>query len=137
MDKELEIYCKYFPVTQIIKEDIVDGGKKDKDKMALYVHEVNEIDVVTGKSLVQEIEYQRSIVDRITSYLNDMSETLSKMHGIEYKLYYEIAVKGVSVSKAVSNIAEIYNKDNRTIWKYHYKKIKKEVGKLKKYSENS
>ena len=137
MDRKEQLYCKYFPVTQKLKEDIVQGGKKDNDKMAMYVYELNEVDIGTGRSLAQEIEHQRDIVDRLTRYLNEMNETLSKMNGIEYSLYYEIAVKGVRVSRAVSNVAERYNKEDRTLWKYHYPKIKKDIKKLKMYSECS
>lgn len=135
MDKKEQLYAKYFPVTQRIKDDIIKGGSRDNDKMANYVHELNEVDIGTGRSLAQEIEYQRAVVDRFTRYINDMNETLSKMKGIEYALYYEIVVNGVRISKAISNIAERYERDDHTIWKYHYNKIKKDVKKLKKVSE--
>lgn len=131
MDRKEQLYAKYFPIAQKLKDDIIKGGKKDNDKMAMYVHELNEVDIGTGRSLAQEIEYQRSVVDSLARYINDMSETLNRMNGIEYALYYEIAVKGVRVSRAVSNIAERYNVDDSTIWKRHYWKIKKDVKKLK------
>ena len=137
MDRKEQLYCKYFPITATIKEDVVSGGKKNNDKMADYVHELNEVDIGTGRSLAQEIEYQRTVVDKIARYVNDMSETLGKMNGIEYSLYYEIVVKGARISRAVSNVAERYNKDDRTVWKYHYPKIKKEIKKLRMYSENT
>ena len=137
MDRKEELYAKYFPVTQKIKEDIIKGGEKDNDKMAKYVHELNEVDIGTGRSLAQEIEYQRTVVDRFTRYINDMSETLRKMRGIEYALYYEIVVNGVTISRAVGNIAERYNRDDQTIWKYYYTKIKDDVKKLQTYSEST
>ena len=137
MDRKEQLYCKYFPVTQRIKDDIIKGGEKDKDKMALYVHELNEVDIGTGRSLAQEIEYQRDIVDRFKRYVNEMSETLNKLRGIEYSLYYEIVVNGVNTSKAVSNVAERYDRDDHTIWKYHYNKIKEDIKKLKKVSEST
>lgn len=137
MDQKEELYAKYFPITPKLKEDVIKGGKKDNDKMAMYVHELNEVDIGTGRSLAQEIEHQRSIVDKYKHYLDEMGETLNKMRGIEYSLYYEIAVKGVNISRAVSNVAERYNKDDHTIWKYHYKKIKENVEKLKKVSEST
>ena len=137
MDRKEQLYAKYFPVTQKIKEDIIKGGSRDNDKMANYVHELNEVDIGTGRSLAQEIEYQRSIVDKCKRYLNDMTDALSKMQGIEYSLYYEIVVNGVNTSQAVSNVAERYNRDDHTIWKYHYNKIKNDVKKLKKVSEST
>ena len=137
MDRKEQLYAKYFPVTQKLKDDVVKGGKKDNDKMAQYVYELNEVDIGTGRSLAQEIEYQRTVVDNIKRYVTEMSETLSKMRGIEYALYYEIVVNGVNTSKAVSNVAERYNRDDQTIWKYYYKKIKNDVKKLKTYSEST
>lgn len=137
MDRKEELYAKYFPVTQKPKDDIVKGGKKDNDKMAAYVHELNEVDIGTGRSLAQEIEYQRDIVDKFKRYLNEMTDALSKMRGIEYALYYEIVVNGINTSRAVSIVAERYNISDRNMWKYHYKKIKKDVIKLKKVSENA
>lgn len=137
MDRKERLYAKYFPVTQKIKDDVVKGGIIDKDKMTQYVHELNEVDIGTGRSLAQEIEYQRAIVDKLKRYIADMDETLSKMSGVEYSLYYEIVVKGVTTSQAVSNVAERYHKEDRTIWKYHYTKIKNDVKKLQKVSEST
>lgn len=136
MDKKEKLYCKYFPLTHKLKEamvDGVDGGEHNNDKMADYLHELHEIDIGTGKSLAEEITYQQQNVDRLQGYLNNMTDTLAKMTGLEYKLYYEIVVKGVNISKAVDNIAEFSGKDTRTIWKNYYNKIKKDVKKVKTY----
>lgn len=137
MDKKEDLYCKYFPLTAKIKEDVVSSSRPNNDKMADYVHELYDVDIGTGKSLADEIEYQRAVVDKIQRYINIMDETLSKMTGIEYALYYEIVVNGVRISRAVNNVAERYNKDDHTVWKYHYSKIKKDVKKLKKVSEST
>ena len=137
MDRKEQLYCKYFPITARIKEDAVSGGKRNNDKMADYVHELHEVDIGTGRSLADEIDYQRDGVEQLQQYLNLMNDTLSKMSGIEYALYYEIVVKGMRVSRAVSAIAERFNKDDRTIWQYHYSKIKKEIKTLQRFSECS
>ena len=137
MDRKEQLYCKYFPMTAKIKEDVVSGGQRNNDKMADYVHELHEVDIGTGRSLADEIDYQREGVERLQQYVNQMNDTLAKMNGIEYALYYEIVVKGVRISRAVSNIAERYNSDDQTIWKHHYSKIKKEIKTLKKYSEST
>ena len=137
MDRKEQLYCKYFPVTQQLKTDIVSGGEKDKDKFASYMYELCNVDIGTGMSLADEIDYQRAVVDKLTYYVNVMSETLAKMTGIEYSLYFEIVIRGVRPSKAVSNVAEQYNVDDRTIWKYHYSKIKKDLKILEKVSEST
>lgn len=130
MDRKEKLYCKYFPLTPKLKEVIVDGGEQNSDKMADYLHELHEIDIGTGKSLADEITYQQQNVDKLQGYLNNMTDTLAKMTGLEYKLYYEIVVKGVNISKAVENIAEFSGKETRTIWKNYYSKIKKDVKKV-------
>ena len=136
MDRKEQLYCKYFPLTAKLKEDIVDGGENNNDKMADYVHELHELDIGTGKSLAEEINYQQENVDKIQTYVNNMNDILCKLNGVEYELYYEIVVKGITISKAVDNIAEKYEKDTRTIWKYHYKSIKKYIKKIINIKKN-
>lgn len=136
-DKKETLYCKYFPITPTLKEVMVDGGERNNDKMADYLHELHEIDIGTGKSLAEEIVYQQANVNKLQEYLQEMSESLSKMSGLEYKLYYEIVVKGVSISKAVENIATTYEKEPRTIWKNYYNKIKKDIKKVMRFGYNN
>lgn len=134
MDRKEKLYCKYFPITTKAKEIMVDGGEHNKDKMADYVHELHEIDIGTGKSLADEIIYEQQNVDKLQGYLNDMNETLSKMSGIEYQLFYEIVYKGVNITKAVDNIADSNGIEPVTIWKNYYKKIKKYINKINAFS---
>ena len=136
MDKKEKLYCKYFPLTAGLKEVIVDGGQKNNDKMADYVHELHEIDIGTGKSLADEIVYQQENVNKLQTYLAEMSQSLSRMNGLEYKLYYEIVVKGVSISKAVDKIAEVSGKDVGTIWKNYYNKIKKYIKRIDNFADS-
>lgn len=133
LDKKEELYSKYFKVTSKIKEVSV-SSHADNDNMARYVHELHEIDIGTGKSLGEEIDKQQKLVVELEKYINAMNETLGKMSGIEYQLFYEIVFKGVSISKAVDKISTINNKDSQTIWKNHYRKIKKYVYKILKYT---
>lgn len=132
MDRKEQLYAKYFPLTQKIKDDVIKGGKKDNDKMAMYVHELNEVDIGTGFSLAGEIEYQQRKVDECKRSIEEMDETLEKLNGIEYSLYYEIVVNGIKKSEAVKTIANKHNKEPRTIWKYYYSKIKKDLNKITK-----
>lgn len=133
MDTKEKLYCKYFPLTSKTKEVMVDGGTKNNDKMADYLHELHEIDIGTGKSLEEEITYQQQNVDKLQNYLDDMTVTLSKMNGLEYKLYYEIVVNGTTISKAIEKIAGVSGKEPQTIWKNYYRKIKKYIRKVRTY----
>jgi hypothetical protein len=103
--------------------------------MDRYLHELYDVDIGTGNSLAAEINYQHTVVDKLTACLTEMSTTLERLAGIEYELYYEIVVKRRHITNAVEYIAEKYDKDTQTIWKYHYPKIKNEVKKLAMYSE--
>lgn len=136
MDRKEKLYCKYFPITPKLKEVVVDGGTRNNDKMADYLHELHDIDLGTGKSLAEEIAYEQANVNKLQGYLNDMSDSLSKMTGIEYQLFYEIVFKGVNITKAVDNIASSNDIEPVTIWKNYYKKIKKYVNKINVFSQN-
>lgn len=133
MDRKEKLYCKYFPVTSRLKEVNVEGGLENNDKMADYLQELHCVDVGTGKSLAEEITYQQEIISNLENYIKDMDNTLSKLKGIEYDLYYEIVVNDTQISKAISTIAERYGKDDQTIWKHHYRKIKRYVKKVETY----
>jgi len=131
MDRKEKLYCKYFPITPKLKEISVDGGEHNNDKMADYIHELYEVDIGTGKSLAEEIEYQQQNIEKLQGYLNIMSESLSKMTGIEYQLFYEIVYNGMQITKAVEHVAEVNSIEPQTIWKNYYKKIKKYINKIK------
>lgn len=136
-NKQEKLFHKYFPITSKSKEIVIDVDKTNKEKMADYLHELYEIDIGTGKSLGEELEYQEQNVIRLQGYLDDMTVALSNMNGIEHKLYYEVVVNGLPVTKAVEKVAEISNKDTGTIWKNYYRKIKKEIKKITKYSNKA
>ena len=137
MDRKEQLYCKYFPITSKPKEVMVNGGTRNNDKMADYLYELYDVDIGTGKSLAEEIEYQQATVDKLQGYLNTMSDSLNKMTGIEYKLFYEIIFKGVNITKAVENVALANNIEPQTIWKNYYKKIKKYVNRIKAFDYNN
>lgn len=137
VDKKEELFCKYFPITAKIKEDIIKGGEQSNDKMDRYLHELYDVDIGTGNSLVEEINQQRAIVERLNACLTEMTDALGRMTGIEYELYYEIAVNSKRITRAVEYVAEKYDRDTQTIWKYYYPKIKKDVENLITYSEST
>mgnify|MGYP003287994585 CR=1 FL=1 len=135
IDKKITIYAKHFPVTPNLKEIVVDESKTKNDPMADYLHEINEIDIGTGMSIEQEIAYKQATIEKLEGYLDIMSTTLSKMTGVEYKLFYEIVYKGTNITKAVEVIAEETGKDTSTIWKNYYNKIKKDVKKIANFEK--
>lgn len=137
MDRKEQLYCKYFPITAKLKDDVISGGDKNNDKMDRYLSELYDVDIGTGNSLAAEIELQRGLVERLNSFISEMTDALGRMSGIEYELYYEIVVNNKRVTRAVEHIAERYDLETRTIWKYYYSKIKKDVENLLMYSEST
>lgn len=133
IDKKITIYSKYFSLTADIKEVVVDESKENRDKMADYLNELSQVDLGTGMSIIEEMNYQQNNINKLQTYLDTMSDILSKMSGIEEQLFYEIAYNGISITKAVENVAEKNGKDTSTIWKNYYNKIKKEIKKLRIY----
>ena len=131
MDKKEALYCKYFSITPTLKDIVVDGGARNNDKMADYVHELNKINPNTGKSLEQEINEQLNVVQKLEYYLKRMESTLKSLTGIEADLYKEIVINGTRISRAVEKIASEYNKDVSTIWRLYHRGVKEYVNMLK------
>lgn len=135
LERDKELYHKYFPTSSNPKEIVVDESTENTSKMADYLYELHDIiDVGTGMSLASEIKYEEENIKKLECYLKKMDETLSKMTGIEYELFYEIVYLGTSITKAIELLAERNNKDTQTIWKNHYRKIKKDIKKIIKFS---
>ena len=137
IDRQTKLYSDYFPITPKLKEISVDGGERNNDKMADYLHELHCVDIGTGKSLAEEISYHQEKIKTLEATLDTMTTTLAGMEGIEYSLYYEIVVNGSNVTRAVELVAERYDKDVQTIWKYHYKKIKRDIRKISKFKNEA
>ena len=128
MDRKEEIYSKFFSITAKIS-DTFSHSNNQYDPMAAYVAELTKINPVTGVSLDQEIEDARNNVGKLKYYLKSMELNLQQTTGIENELFVLVAVKGYRPTRAVEIIAEKYKKEPITIWKYNYKKIKKEISK--------
>lgn len=137
-DKKDKLWTKYFPVTSKLKEVVTDkksskASSNDNNKIIDYLHELHDVDLGTGMSLAEEITYQEKNIENLKNYLNVMSENLSKLDGIKYRLYYEIVVNGMNISKAVEKVANTNSDvDVRTIWR-NYDEIKNEIKNLKRF----
>ena len=128
MDRKDELYTKYFPITTRLKE-VTSHTNQTTDSMTAYVYELTKINLVTGKSLDDEIEETRNKIGKLRYYLKRMEINLEQTTGIENELFKLIIIKGYRPTKAVEMVAEKYKKEPITIWKYNYPKIKKEISK--------
>lgn len=129
IDKE-HLYTKYFPITPKLKDIPTDSHQKS-DKMAQYVAELTKINPLTGMSLDGEIEYVRNLIGKFEYLMKSMDICLEKYEGIEGYLYKKIVKDNVPITKAVNKTAEKFHIEPQTIWKNYYKKIEKEIKKLR------
>lgn len=85
----------------------------------------------------QEKELLNNYVTKLKNNLFLMEENLKQLDGIENKLYYQIVIKGLNVTKAIDKVAFDEDKDVSTIWKVYYPKVKDQIKKdceyLKKF----
>ena len=80
--------------------------------------------------LTKEKEILDNTINSQIELLNQMEKDLENLNGIENRLYFEIVVKGISVSKAIEKISFEEGKDVSTLWKNYYPKVKKQIEKL-------
>lgn len=101
--------------------------------MLNYIDTKNEIDIAILRlksleekelSLVKEKETLTNYINKLNDYLKSMENNLRNLTGITNKLYYQIVVNGLNVTKAVDIVARDEDKDVSTIWKNYYPKIK-------------
>lgn len=101
--------------------------------MLNYIDTKNEIDIAILRlksleekelSLVKEKETLTNYINKLNAYLKSMENNLRNLTGITNKLYYQIVVNGLNVTKAVDVVARDEDKDVSTIWKNYYPKIK-------------
>ena len=126
-EKEV-LYTKYFPMSSKT-EEVSGHTNKRTDSFADYMAELTKVNKITGMSLDDEIQEQRNKVDRLDYCIRLMEYNLNNTTGIENEIFKMIVLDGYNPTKAVDKIAEKYKKEPRTIWEYHYKKIKNEIEK--------
>ena len=128
LERKEIIYTRFFPLVAKVS-DAPSHTNKKSDPMADYVSEITKPNPITGISLSDEIEETRNDVGRLQYYIGIMRENFKTLTGIENELFKLIVIDGYSKTKAVHKVAEDHEKDPRTIWKFHYPKIKEEISK--------
>lgn len=103
---------------------VVDGGIK-KDDVVEFIYKTREEEYLPGITLYDHIKRLEDNIKFYTDNINEYYKVVSNLDGIEFDLYSLIKYKGVSPTKAVEQIAKLYDKEEQTIWKNYYRKIKK------------
>lgn len=76
------------------------------------------------------------IINLQTKLLDQMKEDLKQLNGIESKLYVEIVINGMKVSRAIDKVAFEEEKDISTLWKNYYPQVKKKIEHLDSMMDN-
>lgn len=124
-EEKEKIRSKYFKITSSYSDTISNSNDYD-NKYESFMIEMEE------KDILNRIEKQKNIVNRLNYYIKKIDYHLSKLDGIEYRLFYKI-VNGVNISKAVEEIVEENTNRNEKvqeatiIWKKYYPNIKNEI----------
>lgn len=79
------------------------------------------------KDQLKEKEQLKKLYDTYQKKVQKMEGIMKELTGIEYSLYYEIAVKGSRVNQAVNTVSSDYNISPSTVWKTYYPKIKSKL----------
>ncbi len=80
--------------------------------------------------LKDEKDNLTKLVSAIEDDIKKMDNHLKELSGIENRLYYQIIVKGLNITKAVDKVSFEYDKDVSTIWKNYYPKVKSKIEEL-------
>lgn len=129
-------YVRYLGAKSPVYDGV--GGHKNwaTDNMSIFLDLVTRKNEKTGMSLDEEMEHLVEEMGEYNKLLREMSKNLKMMKGIEYELYTEIAINGLSVSNAVKKVAERNYMSENNVWVQYYPKIKEEVRKLVDKSDN-
>lgn len=89
----------------------------------LKIEELNE----NEKNQILEKERLIKIKKSYQEKIQKIEHMLKQLKGVEYSLYYEIIVNGLTINKAVDKVALKYDLSSSTIWKNYYPNIKEQI----------
>lgn len=130
-EKKESIRSKYFKTTSSASDNTSTKTNGNKDNYNAYMIELE------NEKILEEIEKQNNIINKLSYYMNKINYNLSELTGIEYRLFYKV-INGVNISKAVDEVASenCYNNKKPStvsvIWEKYYPNIKQEIEEFKK-----
>jgi hypothetical protein len=135
LERKERIYQRYCGVnTSTLNGVKVQTSKTNKDNMAVYLDKL-DAKQQNGLSLNEEILHQEDTVKQLDYYINLMNNNLKQMKGLEYKLYYAIAVEGRSITGAIFDLSVNTGKSESTLWRIYRDKIEAEIKELEGKNE--
>lgn len=127
--KKEELFTRYI-MPKAMQVDQVGGQNMPKytDATMQYVIAVDEV-----KKEIEQLTAERN---RLIVLLEDLSKTMMNLQGIEFDLFYEIAVKGSRPKKAIQRVAASHFMSESNVWNVYYPKVKNELQMLKEGRKN-
>lgn len=120
--KKEELHSRYLGIHSASGE-MFKGSKENYSKVIAYLHKFEVEKQSNGLSIKEEIDQLTDKKIYLLGQLEKMHSTLKELKGIEYQLYYKMAVDGLKTTEAVEAVAEENYMTDRQVWKY-YKKVK-------------
>lgn len=77
------------------------------------------------------------LINAYKEFIQKIEQDLQNLSGIENKLYKEIVINNLNVSKAIEKVSFEEEKDVSTLWKNYYPNVKKKIELLKCKEENN
>lgn len=128
-NKKEEIDAKYYEKAPTYNIKVQTTPKQHDDEIIEAMHEKNELKYkfYDGKfySLEEYIQVLEEDLKDTKETIEVYKETLNELEGKDSRLYYLIQFKGYTPTKAVEKVADEFNCTEYSIWKKHYKKVKK------------
>lgn len=97
-----------------------------KKEASIISHRLESIDDIKVH-LIEEKQILSKLLQKLNKVTEKIEKDLKQLSGIEYKLYYEIVVSGLNVTKAIDKVAFDEDKDVSTLWKGYYPKVKEYI----------
>lgn len=121
--KKEELHSRYLGIHSASGE-MFKGSKENYSKVIAYLHKFEVEKQSNGLSIKEEIDQLTDKKIYLLGQLEKMHSTLKELKGIEYQLYYKMAVDGLKTTEAVEAVAEENYISKETAWR-RYKNIKK------------
>lgn len=79
------------------------------------------------KTIQIEKKIISNMIKKNENAIKKIEENLCELRDIETKLYYEIVINGMGISRAIEKVAEENDKDISTLWKNYYPNVKSKI----------
>lgn len=68
-----------------------------------------------------------NMIKKNENTIKKIEDNLCELKDIETRIYYEIVINGMGISKAIEKIAEETDRDISTLWKNYYPNVKSKI----------